>query len=296
MDFFFCLLTFKRGPAAAAAPPGSPQGPEDAGPATLRLGNRLDCGGDAECLKFGPPGGSAKALRSPPPAGRPLPLPGAPPAEAGGSSSSTPPPLPAEPASIAPDHFATPAALLRRLRAEAGLREELRSRVRDSFQVLSECPWVSPRAAWVVVSLQSAAEGGGSGGETSGGESVQAQLYTMRTRQDREEEGAELAQLMGWGAGDARVGLSKMHDGALAFAAEAAALDFCDSLEAEANRRAGGPPAAFEVIELDSHELFRLTAGSDALVVHFRERDDGWVPAPEDVRAELRRSAAVDDM
>ena len=87
-----------------------------------------------------------------------------------------------------------------------------------------------------------------------------------------------------------------MHDGALAFAAEAAALDFADALEAEAARRPGGPTAAFEVVELDSHELFRLTAGSDAVVVHFRERDDGWVPAPEDVRAELRRSASMDDM
>ena len=219
-------------------------------------------------------------------------------AEAGGPSAAPRPSgaQEAEPASRAPDHFATPAALLRRLRAEAGLREELRSRVRDSFRVLPECPWVSPRAAWVVVGLQPAAEGGGAGGAGAGGESVQAELYTMRTRQDREEEGAELAQLMGWGAGDARVGLSKMHDGALAFAAEAAALDFADALEAEAARRPGGPTAAFEVVELDSHELFRLTAGSDAVVVHFRERDDGWVPAPEDVRAELRRSASMDDM
>ena len=262
------------------------QGPEDAGPGTLRLGNRLDCGGDAACFKFGPRGGPAGAPRPPPSA------------EAGGPSAAPRPSgaQEAEPASRAPDHFATPAALLRRLRAEAGLREELRSRVRDSFRVLPECPWVSPRAAWVVVGLQPAAEGGGAGGAGAGGESVQAELYTMRTRQDREEEGAELAQLMGWGAGDARVGLSKMHDGALAFAAEAAALDFADALEAEAARRPGGPTAAFEVVELDSHELFRLTAGSDAVVVHFRERDDGWVPAPEDVRAELRRSASMDDM
>merc|ERR1719396_108478 len=107
----------------------------------------------------------------------------------------------------------------------------------------------------------------------------------MRTRQDREEEGAELAQLMGWGAGDARVGLSKMHDGALAFAAETAALDFADALEAEAarrpygrlrGRRAGLPRA------LPPHGGVRRRCGP------LWERDDGWVPAPEDVRAELR--------
>ena len=125
-----------------------------------------------------------------------------------------------------------------------------------------------------------------------GGEVVE--LYTMRTRQDREEEGAELASLLGWGSGDSRLGLSKMHDGALAFSDESAALDFCNSLEAEAAHRPGS--LAFEVVELNTHELFRLTAGSDALVVYFEEREDGWVPAPEDVRAELRRSTAADDM
>ncbi len=251
---------------------------EGGGPGTLHLGNRLDCGGDAACLGFG-----AEVVA--PPAG-----------DGGPSTPPLPPPAPSSEPS-APDQFASPAALLRRLQAEASMRAELRSRVRDSFQVLQECPWVSPRPAWVVVQLQTTSPGasGGEGAAAGGGEGEQVvELYTMRTRQDREEEGAELASLLGWGSGDSRLGLSKMHDGALAFADESAALDFCDSLEAEAAHRPGS--LAFEVVELSSHELFRLTAGSDALVVHFEEREDGWVPAPEDVRAELRRSTAADDM
>jgi len=181
--------------------------------------------------------------------------------------------------SQAPDLPSSPAELLRHVTSDeyqAAQAEEW-ARVRDSYQVLTTCPWVAPRPLFCLALARP---------EDAG---APHSSYTLRTRVEVEGASAELDKVFrkskpGIGS---KFQVDKLTDGLVAFGTPGAAEAFARSLEEEAR-------AAVTVAEVDSHETFRMVQDVAGVVVLMRD-DAPALPAPHRLRSALLGKTSLDD-
>ncbi|GFR53109.1 hypothetical protein Agub_g15824 [Astrephomene gubernaculifera] len=165
--------------------------------------------------------------------------------------------------------------------------------VKSSYQILTGSPWLLPRPLYVLALRQppppsppppppSQQPWGGAlwthhhhqepqqqqhlpppdPQEVATGDA--AQLYWLPTRTVMQEEQQELAAVLKRPSLSLSLSLSALRDGVVAFGAAEDAARFATCLEAE--QQAAGQQV--DVMEVDSHQLFRLTGQVGALVVY----------------------------
>ncbi|KAG2454261.1 hypothetical protein HYH02_001293 [Chlamydomonas schloesseri] len=138
--------------------------------------------------------------------------------------------------------------------------------VRSSYQILTGSPWLLPRPLFVLAQESVLHEGQGS-------------LYTLQTRINQEGAMDELAAVLKRPALSSALSFSRMKDGVLAFDRAEDAARFATCLEADL-------PGEVQVMEVDSRQLFLLTADSQAVVVYLPWSE--FTPLPHQLATALR--------
>ncbi|KAL4437392.1 hypothetical protein ABPG75_004531 [Micractinium tetrahymenae] len=218
-------------------------------------------------------------------------------ASAGSCGLAPPPPAPApataapaQPASFVPEKPAeperprmpsSPMELLRYLNSPEyrQAQEEQWARVRGSYEVLDQVPWVAPKPLYLLTVEQ--APPAGSAGVAA--EAPRAGLsYSLRTRVARKDAEDELSRVLRRRAPDGGplIRCSEMKDGVVAFEDEADAERYGQMLEADGD-------AQVSIARCDSHELFRSVQDVKAVVVLLR-RGGAFLPQPHQLATSLR--------
>ncbi|PSC68534.1 hypothetical protein C2E20_7868 [Micractinium conductrix] len=195
-----------------------------------------------------------------------------------------------QPAAFAPDKPAepersrmpsSPMELLRYLNSPEyqAAQAEQWARVRGSYEVLDQVPWVAPKPLYLLAVEQGPPAGGG---HPRGGEPRPGLGYSLRTRVARADTEDELSRVLRRRAPDALplIRCSEMRDGVVAFEDEADAERYGQMLEADGM-------AEVSIARCDSHELFRSVQDTRGVVVLLR-RGGSFLPQPHQLSTSLR--------
>lgn len=222
----------------------------------------------------------------------------APPSNAG--SNATSPPAPTGSAATTPAAFApdkpkeaerprmpsSPMELLRYLNSpehQAAQREQW-ARVRGSYEVLDQVPWVAPKPLYLLAVEQPPSASRRRSSRAA--DEPQAGLsYSLRTRVAQADAEDELSRVLRRRAPDGGplIRCSEIKDGVVAFEEEADAERYGQMLEAEG-------AAEVSIARCDSHELFRSVQDVRAVVVLLR-RNGAFLPQPHQLATSLRSQA-----
>jgi hypothetical protein len=148
-------------------------------------------------------------------------------------------------------------------------------RIGSSYQVLHGCPWLLPKALHVLAVPQVA--------------HPHAALFTLQTRVQQPHVESEMDKVLGrrHADGSSIFTVDSLVEGIVAFEDEAMAEAFGHALEAEGHQDVSLATA-------DSHELFRLSTSSAAVVVLMKPQSA--MPMPGELEASLRQQRRVADV
>ena len=168
----------------------------------------------------------------------------------------------------------SPAALLAFLQSPDYKREKeiLQQRINASYCILTGCPWVEPKPVAVIASRKAGQE--------------YAMTYTLPTRMTDEGQSAEMSQVLNMPQLMSMVNVDHMREGVVCFEDIEEASEYLELLEDVGH-------LDVVVIEVDSHELFRMTRDVDAVVVLMGQGD--LLPRPHQLAAALGGRASMDD-
>ncbi|EFN60161.1 expressed protein [Chlorella variabilis] len=155
-------------------------------------------------------------------------------------------------------------------------QEQLWQKVRGSYEVLCEVPWVAPRPLYLLAMQQTAAAAAAAAEPSPG------LTYSLRTRVARADTEDELSRVLRRRAADGSplIRCSEMRDGVVAFEDEADAERYGQLLEAEGL-------AEVSMARCDSHDLFRSVQDVRGVVVLLRA-GGAFLPQPHQLAASLR--------
>lgn len=155
-------------------------------------------------------------------------------------------------------------------------QEEQWARVRGSYQVLDQVPWVAPKPLYLLTVEQGPPAGAAADAPRAG------LSYSLRTRVARADTEDELSRVLRRRGADGGplIRCSEMKDGVVAFEDEADAERYGQLLEADG-------AAQVSIARCDSHELFRGVQDVKAVVVLLR-RGGPLLPQPHQLATSLR--------
>jgi len=168
----------------------------------------------------------------------------------------------------------SPAAFLRLVQSDAFQRQQAEEwgRVHGSYEVHDGCPFLPSRPLYTIAT-------------PAAGSSEHGLAFSLRTRRPLAAEEQELADLVGLSRGEdgeARIRVSRLVDGVVAFEDPDAAGAFLGLVEREEGEEGA------QLMEVDAFELFRMTHGVGAVVVLLRDLGGDFVPRPYQLALSVR--------
>lgn len=148
-------------------------------------------------------------------------------------------------------------------------------RISSSDQILDGCPWVVPKPLHVLAVARPSAP--------------HAAMFTLQTRISHAQVESELSKVLGRRRADGGPLLSvdSLVEGIVCFEEEVAAEAFGHALEAEGHQDVG-------LATCDSHELFRLSTSSAAVVVLLKQGGEPLTPGELEVSLRRQRRNILD--
>lgn len=171
----------------------------------------------------------------------------------------------------------TPGDLLRYFSSDAykQAQKEQWERVRNSYEVLEGCPWVLPRAVYVLAVAQAGRD--------------DPLTFTLRTRVGRKDVESELSKVLKKQRknGANLIQVTEMRDGVVVFENAGDAERFGSWLEADGQQKV-------QLAEVNSHALFRMVGDTRGVAVLLRENCD--LPMPDELAASVRGQRSWEEL
>eukprot|EP00210_Caulerpa_lentillifera_P008197 g7827.t1 len=178
------------------------------------------------------------------------------------------------PSSKTKDLPSSPNELIELLRSETfrKAQEEQRRRIRESYELLEQCPWEMPLQLYLLAVDDPVSDS--------------PQIYTLRTRIEQKSATEKLKRMFrGDGYKGQFINVERVTDGVICFFDYDNAERFKALIEAEDVRQVS-------ICEMNSHQLFQATIQSHAVVVlmHCRE----YLPSINELTTSLRAQRSLE--